>query len=344
MGYRINVLGAGPVGMYVAALLKNASPETDVQLFEQHGKERLQEGIGYVFVDRMFDALGLLNSRMKESVKEGNPIWNTVRIIDSSSAICQRVAKFPSQGVTRSKLMSALEAEVITRDIPLHYRTSLTAANFVSYCNTDLTIVATGVKRFLSDEMTIPFHIYEAEIPLKYAWFSRDKPLDMHTLQIGKLGTVPFVMNIYPVSSRTSAFVVEVPEHMDTTFCFYAAKTDMKLTPDCFSQVRLRSAVNPFFRNVILLGDAGCTPYFCTGAGLNIAFYTAQKLVHAIFHPEGTLTQRLTLFSRGQGEYYVENLRDGLAMTENKTRVFSEFDSLLESDKVKIITGRALES
>ncbi len=348
MSYRINVIGAGPAGLFSAASIKILLPSADVQIFERNPKESLSTGLGYTFIPQTLSYLQHFGGKFIDDITRDNPRWNTVSILSESGMMTQRISAHNYVGIPRKKLMHALDNLVAGLEIPTTYNAEITNENISDFTKTDLTIIATGVKRFLSPEAARPFTIFETESPMHYAWFEFPITVSDLSVSIDRTTSVPYLMHAYPFAKDTSAFVVEVLGQNVAAFCnefgFDQQKTKKAfLTPDLFSQARLRGSQRPLHENMLLLGDAGCTPYFHTGAGLNTAFYVAHNLAKAIATPAKTLPERLTLFAATQGDYYHKMFTQSVDLLNRNLRVLQTFDSLDESDRVLLVTGKGLD-
>ncbi len=341
MKYKINILGAGPAGMYAAARLKTAAPDLEIHLYEKLSREQAQKGVGYSFTNDMEPIFSPFNGFL-DRLYQGSPTWSGAEVI-SRAGMVGRETRYTYIGVTRQKLMQEFERLVHSLDIPLTYSTEITSTNFDSFRETDLTLVSTGVKRFLTEQQLKPFRVYEAETTLRYHWCIPSFNVSTLSLFLGKAGPAPYVMSAYPISKKQSAAVVEVFADDVAAFCKHASDLDLHIVPNEFSEVRIRASEFPLQDNVLLLGDAACTRYFGTGNGLISSFLAGKKLTDCVTSPYGgTLKERVISFAQGLGITYLHCLRADIDMIEEKANVLREFDTLSPSEQVRRITGRAL--
>ncbi|MEK6890358.1 MAG: hypothetical protein AABX35_04170 [Nanoarchaeota archaeon] len=343
MAFKVNVLGAGPAGMYTAASLKKAIPFAEISLYEKRKREEVPSGMGYVFVPDLFSHLDLIDDKISKNLSEDSVPWNVNTIITKEGRVITGRPSWICQGVLRSNLMSELERVVVEKQISINYERVIDANNLANYQDADLVIVTTGVKRFLPNERAKPFKMVEAESPVNYCWLAHKNNLDTHIFSLGKLGNVPFAVNKYPVSKDRSAVITEVLDENLADFCTETNKLGLSLTPDNFSPVRIRASVRPLVGNVLLLGDAACNPYFCTGAGLLTAFYAASKLTECVSAEVGTLGERLNMFSQGLGQYYLKTFQDSREMIDRKALVLANFDKICEAEQISLLTSVRLK-
>lgn len=343
MAFKVNILGAGPAGMYSAALLSRTVPGAEITLYEKRKREESHGGLGYVFVPDLFSHLDLIDDKVSKNISKESSPWNVNTIITKAGRVITGRPSWTCQGVLRANLMSELERVVAERQISINYECEINLGNFDNYKDSDLVIVTTGVKRFLPDEQAKPFTIVEAESPVNYFWLTHKNNLDTHIFSLGKLGNAPFAANKYPVSKDRSAVITEVLDENLADFCTESSKLGMSLNPNNFSPVRIRASVSPLVGNVLLLGDAACNPYFCTGAGLLTAFYASSKLARCVSAEVATLGERLNMFSKGLGQYYLRTFQDSMEMIDRKALVLANFDKISEAEQTSLLTSVKLK-
>ena len=344
MTYKINVLGAGPTGMFTATLLKKQFPLANISLYEQKSREKAFGGIGYTFIESIFDFFGHLGKDSLKNISRDNPSWDLVEIVGKSGSVVNRKPRFSYTGVERIKIMHELERVVNLYEIPISYDVGVNNKNFDKFKDGDLTIVCTGARRFLSPEKLVPFRTFEIDSQLRYHWFQTFLRGDMFSLTFSKLKCVPFIQTSYPVSSNNSAVILEV---LDKDIGSFSRNTknqfDIHLKPEMFFPVPCRWTERPLVDNVLFLGDASCTPYFGSGMGLYTSFSSVLKLLDAVKN-NNSLISGLKQFVLSQQDTYKELFETGLSMIDEKVKVLKEFDNLSESEQVRLVTGRALNS
>ncbi|MEK6825331.1 MAG: NAD(P)-binding protein [Nanoarchaeota archaeon] len=338
MSYKINVLGAGPAGLYAAALLKKNVPDVEIQIYEQRPQERGKDGLGFIFNEDVFRFFRKLGEERYQSISCNNPQWNQTLVRGKNGTCGASPSSRTSSGLTREKVMSILEEEISMLKIPVNYNTPLTSENFARYTDATLVIIATGAHRFLSENQVRPFRIHESISDLSYYWYGLEKTVSAHQFVLNKRQGIPYVMNTYPVAKTASACVVEVLSDHQSLFL-----QSLEDAPPSLPSVRLRAAQFPLYENILLIGDAGGIPYFCEGLGLTHSFYVGEKLCETFLDSRLTLQERLNMFSVDQGRFYLDSFYRGLAMIERKMHVLNQFDELSENEQLRILTGKIIK-
>lgn len=339
MRNKINIVGAGPVGLYAAALLrKTLDSSNEINIYERLSREESAQGMGYTFIPETFELLGLLKNGSDQSLDSNNPMWDAMYLITKTGRMTSRKSVYNFSGVPRVKLMTELQNTAQELGINVNYDHEITRNNFEKIKDADLAIVSTGVRNLFSEEELKAYKPQKIEAPISYSWTIIAKSLPGHILTTTKFNGTPTVVNSYPITLNASVSIAEVLTKDIEPFC----NANLGLRPNDFSPLKIKMHHNPCLDNVLLIGDAAHNPYFCTGAGLVGGFASTKMLVKSL-NLGGRLTDRAKEYAQLIGMAYNLNWTTNKRMIDTKITALTDFDRFTESELLQVVSGVGLE-
>ena len=103
---RINILGAGPAGLYAAILLKRARPDLDVIVFKQNPADATF-GFGVVFSDQALDFLRSDDPETADLIAPHMQRWSDIVVNHKGTSIAIDGVGFA--GIGRLELLKLLQ-------------------------------------------------------------------------------------------------------------------------------------------------------------------------------------------------------------------------------------------
>jgi 2-polyprenyl-6-methoxyphenol hydroxylase-like FAD-dependent oxidoreductase len=289
---RINIIGAGPAGLYASILLKQARPDADVRVFEQNRVDATF-GFGVVFSDQ---ALSFLRSDDPDTANLIEPHmkhWHDVAVNHRGEHIAIDGVGF--SGIGRLQLLQLLQARARDLDVVLNFETRVDVLD-ASAC--ELLIGADGLNSQV--RQAGDFGVTEAHGRNWFAWFGANCEFDALTQTF--LDTPFGRMNAhhYAYAPGRATFIVEM-----TSKTFAAARFAelpeseyRRICSECFAEVLGGAqliANHSLWRqfphldcahwyegNRVLVGDAAHSAHFSIGSGTRLALDDVLALVGAL--------------------------------------------------------------
>ena len=291
---RVNILGGGPSGLYLAILLGQDGHQ--VEVWERNPKDNTF-GWGVVFSDRTIAALEAPDPRTHQRLTARMRTWENVDIYHRG--VLTSVAGNRFSGIARIELLQILQERCQELSIPVHYQHEIT--ELAPLLEADLVVGADGVRSTLRTEFAERFGTRLSEGQNHYIWYGTRQPFGGLTLAFQRFQDQLYMVHSYKYSAEMSTFIVEVDP---TTWAKIGHREDPRLHLEealapvlgghalLSNQSRWIRFLNVYnqnwwFDNCVLLGDALRTAHFSIGSGTKLAMEDSLALWQALRqHPQ----------------------------------------------------------
>jgi anthraniloyl-CoA monooxygenase len=291
---RIDVLGAGPAGLYFAILMKRADPRHEIRVFERNPPDATF-GWGVVFSEGSLDELEHADYPSYISIMAACASWNPLDVRYRGTTTRVRGNAF--SGIGRRRLLAILQARARQLGVGLAFGHEV--AGLEPHLDADLVVAADGAssaaRRALADQLRPRVE----HSPSRYAWFGADLALPVFTYVFRETEWGLFQAHCYPYDERRSTMVVLVSD--PTWRRAGLDRMDERASLDLCERVfagdldggrmlsnRSQWISFPLVRcdswhagHVVLLGDAAHTAHFSIGSGTRLALEDAIALARA---------------------------------------------------------------
>jgi 2-polyprenyl-6-methoxyphenol hydroxylase-like FAD-dependent oxidoreductase len=297
---KIKILGAGPAGLYFAALMKQLDPSHEVTIFERNPRNATW-GFGVVFSDRALEFLKADDDALYQYLTPHLENWPDITIVHNDTVIPVAGNGFASIG--RLELLTLLYDYVEKLGVNLQFETDVT--NFAQMGEADLIVGANGAFSWIRSENEDRFGTTTDWRPNKFIWYGTTKAFNSLTLTFRETDVGVFCAHHYRYQPDRSTFLVEVTEETwkragfegmspdDTIkYCERVFAKDLDGHPIISNNSNWRNFPAVWserwsFDNVVLLGDALRTAHFSIGSGTRLAMEDSVALYKA-FRELGT--------------------------------------------------------
>ena len=291
---KIRILGAGPAGLYFAALMKRLDPSHDIAIFDRNSRDATW-GFGVVFSDRALEFLRADDEVLYQYLTPHLENWPNITIVHNDTAIPIAGNGFASIG--RLELLTLLYGYVERLGVKLHFGAEITTLGQLG--EADLVVGANGAFSWIRSKNEDRFGTTTDWRQNKFIWYGSTKAFDSLTLTFRETDLGVFCAHHYRYHPDRSTFLVEVEaatwqragfESMspgDTIrYCerVFAKDLDGHRIISNNSQWRNFPVIwneRWSFENVVLLGDALRTAHFSIGSGTRLAMEDSVALFKA---------------------------------------------------------------
>jgi anthraniloyl-CoA monooxygenase len=329
---KINVIGAGPAGLYFALLMKKSDASREVTLYERNARDSTF-GWGVVFSDKTLSYLRDSDEPSHAEITRAFATWDNVDVVHRDQRITIRGNKF--SGIARIRLLNILQARCEELGVRLRFSDEVGDVEALRDC--DLLVGADGVNSAMRERYRGRFEPDLSVRSNKYVWFGTRRLFHGLTLTFREAGDGVFAAHSYKFDSETSTFIVECdPATWDAAG--FASKSDdeardylggvfgrdldghelLSNNSKWINFLLVRNA-RWNFENVALLGDALHTAHFSIGSGTKLALEDAIALHDRFARGEG-VRAALTEFERARKpviEEYQRAAYESLVWFEN---------------------------
>jgi anthraniloyl-CoA monooxygenase len=319
---RIDVLGAGPAGLYFAILMKRADPGHEVRVFERNHPDATF-GWGVVFSEGSLDELEHADHASYASIMGACATWNPLDVRYRGTTTRVRGNAF--SGVGRRRLLNVLQARARELGVGLTFHHEVEALE--PHLDADLVVGADGANSLVRRALAGRLRPRTDESPSRYAWFGADLAFPVFTYIFRETEWGLFQAHCYPYDESRSTMVLLTSEEtwrragldeMDE-------RASLELCERVFAEDRggRRMLSNrslwtrfPWVRcetwhagNVVVLGDAAHTAHWSIGSGTKLALEDAIALTKALEKHGDRLQPALAEFEL-ERQPVVERLQD----------------------------------
>ena len=292
---KIKIIGAGPAGLYFAALMKQHNPGHQITLYERNPRHATW-GFGVVFSDRALEFLRADDEALYQYLTSHLESWPDITVVHNDTRIPIAGNGFASIG--RLELLSLLYAYVEKLGIEIQFETEITSLEQVK--DADLVVAANGAFSWVRSENEEKLGTYIDWRPNRFIWYGTTKAFNSLTLTFRETDQGVFCAHHYRYQAGMSTFLVEVEEdtwhkvgfeHMSPEntikYCEQVFSKDLEGHPVISNNSHWRQFPAIWnekwsFDNVVLIGDALRTAHFSIGSGTRLAMEDAVALFKAM--------------------------------------------------------------
>ncbi len=310
---KIRIVGAGPAGLYFAALMKRHDPASDITLFERNPRNATW-GFGVVFSDRALEFLRADDEPLYRYLTPYLENWPEITIVHNDTRVPVAGNGFASIG--RLALLTLFYEYVEKLGVPIRFDTDVTKLEQLG--EADLIVGANGAFSWIRSENEAKFGTTTDWRPNKFIWYGTSKAFDSLTLTFRETGAGVFCAHHYRYRPDMSTFLVEVSDTtwkragfesmspQDTVdYCERVFAKDLEGHPIISNNSYWRNFPVVWnerwsFDNVVLLGDALRTAHFSIGSGTRLAMEDAAALFKAFQQCGTDVAAALALFQQAR--------------------------------------------
>jgi anthraniloyl-CoA monooxygenase len=310
---RINVIGGGPSGLYLALLMRGRSASHEVTVFERNPPDATF-GWGVVFSGRTLRNLREADEVSHERIEESFETWDNVDVVAGGSKVSVRGNHF--SGVARIKLLNILQGRCEELGVRLRFREEVGDFDALA-ADCDLLVGADGVGSLVRERYSEEFRPTLAAGRNKYIWYGTRRLFHGLTLTFRESEAGVFAAHSYKFSKELSTFIVECDEetwaragfdgmsdagtraHLGRVFGRDLEGEELLSNNSRWINFLLVKNERWSRGNVVLLGDALHTAHFSIGSGTKLAMEDSIALARALLN-SNDVPSALAEFERGR--------------------------------------------
>jgi 2-polyprenyl-6-methoxyphenol hydroxylase-like FAD-dependent oxidoreductase len=318
---RVAVVGGGPGGLLLAALLRKADSSVEVTVFER-GRADETWGFGVVFSDHTLAGFLAADPLLAKALDEPGVRWDTIEIRLKGERL--RCGGNGMSAIVRRDLLRILQQRARDLGADLRFSTSVSLDDLGGY---DLVVAADGTGSAIRESLEPAFGSTLEPSTVRFIWCGTDYHFDGLTFVHERGPHGVFAVHGYPISPEVSTFIVETDEtswraagldefdvsappgpsdektrsYLQELFADQLDGHQLLVNNSRWGTFRTRrtarwSTLNP--RPVVLLGDAAHTAHFSVGSGTKMAMEDAVVLAGALTAHPGDVPAALTAYEQ----------------------------------------------
>lgn len=310
---RVNILGAGPAGLYLGYLLKRQAPESEIRIVEQNAPDATF-GFGVVFSDRALEFLHEDDPDTYAAMTPHLESWNDITIRHAGEEI--RIDGIGFAAIGRLHLLQILQQRV--RSVGIEPAYNRVVENLDELGDADLIVGADGVNSLVRRGQEEAFGTEVSLLSNRFVWYGTRRTFPTLTQSFHRTAHGNFNAHHYRYSRDMSTFIVEVDERT-----FFGAGFDRmdeaetkRICEEVFAEelagetlVSNRSLWRQFPKiwnrrwwdgNRVLVGDALRTAHFSIGSGTRLAMEDAIALARALQQHDSDIPAALAAYENNR--------------------------------------------
>ena len=340
---RLAVIGGGPGGLYLAALVKQLHPAHEVTVWERNAPDDTF-GFGVVFSDETLGGIEHADPAIHRAMAAEFARWDDIDVHVKGEIITSGGHGFAA--MSRKRLLELLQQRCEELGVTLQYRTEAPDVQELAETH-DLVVAADGANSLVRSRYADTFQPQLDGRACKYMWLGTDLVFDAFKFYFVQTPYGVMQIHGYPYDATGSTFIVEMNDEVwhNAGFDVLAARdlppgesdhTSIARIRELFAEVLGDHAVhannskwvtfttvrNETWRhdNVVLLGDAAHTAHFSIGSGTKLAMEDALALT-ACLHEQPNVDAALKAYEAERRPVVLSTQRSAQASLEWFERV-----------------------
>lgn len=291
---KIRIIGAGPAGLYFAALMKRLDPSHDIVIYERNPRD-VTWGFGVVFSDRALEFLKADDEPLYRYLTPYLERWPEITVAHNDVRLPIAGNGFTSIG--RLQLLTLLYDYVEKLGVTIRFETEVQTLEAVG--EADLIVAANGASSWVRAQNEGKLGTTTDWRANKFIWYGTSKAFNSLTLTFRDTEHGVFCAHHYRYRPDMSTFLVEVGEdtwqraRFETmrsedaiSYCERVFSKELEGHPIISNHSHWRNFPVVWneqwgFDNIVLLGDALRTAHFSIGSGTRLAMEDAVALYKA---------------------------------------------------------------
>jgi 2-polyprenyl-6-methoxyphenol hydroxylase-like FAD-dependent oxidoreductase len=315
---KIDVIGGGPSGLYLALLLRRQRPAWRVRVFEQNPRGATY-GFGIVLADTGLQRLAEADPETHGLLLASMTFADRQRIVHREMPIDVK-APAPAGALSRVRLLEILAGVAESRGVEVLHRQRIAADDVErSVREADLVVGADGVNSVVRQADEAGFGTTRSSLTNRFAWYGTTKVFASPALVFRTHLGGSFIAHYYPYDGQMSTFVAECDARTWDALGLAAWSDDERrelaeriFAPELDGHGLLsnHSAWRPFqvLRNArtwsgnkVLIGDAHASAHPTIGSGTRIAIEDAISLAAMLVRHDGDVAAALRAHDETRG-------------------------------------------
>ena len=307
---KIAIIGGGPGGLYLAALMKQLDPAHEITVWERNAPDDTF-GFGVVFSDETLGGIENADTAFAEAMASRFARWTDIDVHYRGERHTVGGQGFAAMG--RKDLLHLLQERCRALGVDLRFRTNAPELERLR-AEYDLVVGADGVNSQVRAAHAEVFRPSLDRRSNKYMWLGTDRVFEAFQFFVKHTPWGVMQVHGYPYSDQGSTFIVEMHEDVWRAAGFDAT-AETVFAPgasDEYAVARLRELFaeelaggevyannskwlsfttvrNACWHdgNLVLLGDAAHTAHFSIGSGTKLAMEDALALAACLHENDG---------------------------------------------------------
>lgn len=297
---KINVVGAGPAGLYFAILMKKSDPSHEITIYEQNRADDTF-GFGVVFSDETLGNFHAADQETYFEILDNFAYWSNIdtwfkgeKVTSGGHGFC---------GISRHVLLSILQNRAAALGSKIVFTERVTDIEKLRK-ECDVLIGSDGVNSVARELYKDQLGASISYRPNKFAWMGSTAPMKDFTFIFEENEDGPWIVHGYRFLGDKATWVIETTEkawlkagmdkkseaesvvYLEKVFGKYLHGKPLLTNRSNwrnFPVIKLKTWVH---ENVVILGDAAHTAHFSIGSGTKLAMEDAIEL-HRCFQEQG---------------------------------------------------------
>jgi anthraniloyl-CoA monooxygenase len=297
---RVDIVGGGPAGLFLALLLRRDGIAGDVRVYERHPAETTY-GWAVVFPEGALDALRQAAPEVFAEIIDAGTTWTPVEIRYRDTRM--RVNGNSFHGIPRTALLGILQRAAHAAGVELHFGHQVTDVS--AHRDADLLVGADGVHSVVRQAYEEVFRPRIEPSRFRHIWYGVERAFPDFTYVFRETEWGLFRAYCYPSGRSWSSLIVHLDEEtwqrsglsrMDEAesvrFCEKVLSADLDggtVLANGSSWVRFPNLHCDTWHhdNVVLIGDAAHTAHWSIGSGTRLGIEDAIALAAQLrAHPD----------------------------------------------------------
>lgn len=296
---KINIIGAGPGGLYFALLMKKANPDHDITVYEQNRADDTF-GFGVVFSDETLENFMGQDTETYREITNQFAYWNEIEVRYKGARI--RSGGHGFAGMARMTLLEIFQKRCRALGVKFEFETVVD--NLEAYRDADVVLGADGVNSFVRDCVKEHLNPNIDYRKTKFVWLGTTQKFDAFTFifkendhgwfynhayqygqGVGKAGST-WILETHEDTWRRAgldkASEAETMAYFEDLFAEELDGHKLLSNKSIWRNFPVVTAESWHHENVVLMGDAIHTAQFSIGSGTKIAMEDAIALSSAL--------------------------------------------------------------